>query len=54
MVTVKAIPYSNFKEKINLVKDLLQEVNYIEINKGYIYTEKKYEGIDGHYKDKLC
>lgn len=39
MVTVEVIPYSSFKEKIRLTKELTKTKALIEIYSRYIYVE---------------
>lgn len=40
MITVEVIPYRTFRERIRIVKELLQQENtFIEVYKNYIYVE---------------
>lgn len=36
---VKAIPYSSFKEKIRIMKQVCVSGNHVEVYKGFIYVE---------------
>lgn len=40
----EAIPYRNFKQKINIVNEELKKNRYIEIWDKYIYSAEKWEG----------
>jgi hypothetical protein len=42
MITVEAIPYSSFKERIKIVKELMrkQRPDIIEVHKNFVYIQK--------------
>ncbi|MEW8956963.1 hypothetical protein [Clostridium sp.] len=40
MIIVEAIPYKNFKQKIEVTKKLKNKVKILEIDNGFIYTER--------------
>lgn len=44
MVQVLMIPYRSFKERVRLVKALVSEGYYVEVEDGYLYCIRHVEG----------
>lgn len=44
MNVTKAIPYKNFKEKINIVLQELKKNRYVEVWDKFIYSAEKWKG----------
>lgn len=44
MVQVLMIPYRSFKERCRLVKALVNEGYYVEVEDGYLYCIRQVEG----------
>lgn len=40
MRVIKAIPYKNFKQRIQIVRKLEKKGYRVEVNKNYIYAER--------------
>lgn len=43
MVQVLMIPYRSFKERVRLVKELVNEGYYVEVEDGYLYCIRHVE-----------
>lgn len=44
MIQVLMVPYRNFKERVKLVKELVNEGYYVEVEDGYLYCIRHVEG----------
>jgi len=43
-MSIEAIPYSTFKERLKIVKEELEKGNYVEVCDKYVYTETRGNG----------
>ena len=44
MIQVLMMPYRSFKERVRLVKALVSEGYYVEVEDGYLYCIRQVEG----------
>lgn len=44
MIQVLMVPYRSFKEQVKLVKELVNEGYYVEVEDGYLYCIRHVEG----------